>query len=268
MSDLHRSIEIGNIVARHSREEAIAVIRDGHLHSGDIETVLTPEDEFTYRHKIAYGAVKDFSYLERIMLSMYGRSYLDAPELSEFFYHDIETRARNVGQIALFANLHNEHGLPAITIGFLRDTENYPEHIRLSAQSANFNNTLGLSGLTRVKLGAYQRIALDQDGQFDPLHSVLANTLHWNPFIVEHIKLHSDLTTFVERKDMRIGEREIKEWAEAHPGWEQYVEGTLGAVQAGVTNPIIDFAVPENTDGYRNLASFERLLDFERDDEL
>lgn len=268
MRDVNRSVEIGDIVAGHSREEAIAVIQSGRLSAGNPETVLTPEDEFTYRHRLAYGAVKDFSYLERFMLSMYGKPYLDAPELSEFFYKDLEISARNVGQIALFANLHTESGLSSITIGVLGDTEAYPRHVRLGAQSANFNNTLGLSGLTRVRVETYQRIVLDQDGQFDPLHSVLANTLRWNPFIVERIKLHNDLTTFMERKDMRVGERKIKEWAEAHPDWSQYVEGTVSAVQASSTNPIIDFTIPDNTDGYRNLASFERLLDFERDDDI
>lgn len=269
MRDLSRSVEITNIAASQSREDAIAVIQSGCLRPELPETALIPQDEFSYRHNIAYGVVKGFSRLERFMLSMYGRAYLDAPELSEFFYKDIETRAaRSAGQIALFANLYTKKGLSAVTIGFLGDTEVYPEHVRLSAQSANFSNTLGLSGLTRVKLETYQRIVLDKDGQLDLPHSVLVNTPRLNPFIVEHIKLHDDLHTRVERKEMIVGAREIKEWAIAHLGWSQYVKKTLGAVRSGTSNPIVDFHIPGHPDVFNNLASLEHVLNFEEDDDL
>lgn len=268
MNNSEKRLEIGQIERTHSRDDVYAVLASGRLDPNDADTTLTATDEFIYRWSIAYDSTKDFPRLERFMLSMYGKAYLDSPELLEAYYKDVEVRARNVGQIALFANLRSESGLAAVTIGYLGETSEYPAHVRLNAQTANFDNTMGLSGLTRVKLEQYQRVAADQDGQVDILHSVFANTLRWNPFIVEHIALHDDLTTVTTRKDIHVGESEIKQWAEAHPSWQKWVEGTVRAVQVGTTNPIMDFMIPENTEGYHNLASFERLLDFERDDDL
>lgn len=272
MKEIDHRLKISRIEHAHSREEAIAVIESGQLVPDDPSSTLNPKGEFIYRHSLANDHTKDFTRLERFMLSMYGRAYLESPELTEVFYKDVEQRARHIGEIALFANLHNESGLSAVTIGFLGDTSKYPDHVRLNAQSANFNNTLGLSGLTRVQLKAYQRVVKDQNQEVDPLRSVVANTLRLHPFMVEHIKLHDDLRTIVERRDMRVGEKEIKDWAEVHPEWQKYVEGTVRAVQAGAPNPIVDFWVPEVItdvdDIMGNLGSFESLLDFERDDEL
>jgi hypothetical protein len=247
------------MAAAHSREEAVEIIQSGHLE---------PEDEFTYRRYIANGGVKDFTHLERFMLSLYGRDYLDTPELCEFFYKDVEIKARNVGQLALFADTHTESGLSAVTIGILGNTEAYPKHVRLGAQSANFNNTRGLSGLTRVRLNEYQRVVLDQDGRVDLLRSVPTNTLRWNPFIVEHFKLFGDITTFMGRKDMRVGEAEIANWADTHPTWTTFVEDTLEAVRSGSTNPIIGFDIPKSTEEPRGLRAFEKMLDFERSDDM
>ncbi|MEO7904995.1 MAG: hypothetical protein ABIR91_04340 [Candidatus Saccharimonadales bacterium] len=269
---MNHRLTIGRIEHTHSRDEVFNVIESGRLVADDPSTVLSPQDEFIYRHSLVNDSRDDFTRLERFMLSMYGRSYFDSPELIEAFYKDTETRSRQIGEIALFANLCNESGLSAVTIGFLGDTGKYPPHVRLNAQSANFNNTMGLSGLTHVRLETYQRVVKDQEQEVDLLRSVVTNTFRWNPFIVEHIKIHDDLRTVVQRKDMRVGEREIKDWAETHPEWQKYVEGTVRAVQVGAPNPIIDFWVPEGITDLRaamgNLASFERLLDFEHDDDL
>lgn len=267
----HR-LKIGRVEHAHSRDEVFSVIKSGQLAVDDPSTALSPQDEFIYRHSLVNDLRDDLTRWERFMLSMYGRSYFDSPELIEVYYKDIETRSRQIGEIALFANLHDESGLSAVTVGFLGDTGRFPPHVRLNAQSANFNNTMGLSGLTKVRLETYQRIVKDQEQEVDSLRSVVTNTFRWNPFIVEHIKVHDDLRTVVQRKDMRVGESEIKDWAEAHPDWQKYVEGTVRAVQAGTSNPIMDFWVPDGiTDlktGMGNLAALENLVDFEQTDDL
>lgn len=273
-AEIARRLEIGRIHRGHTRDEVYSVLESGYLDPDDSTTALSPLDVFTYRWHIAYGRTDGIQDLERFMLSMYGKDYLDAPELLENYYHDVELRAQSVGQIALFANLHTTSGLSAVTVGFLGNTAAYPPHVRRDAQSANFNNTLGLSGLTRVKLKTYQRIVTDQDGQVDTMRSILANTTRWYPFVVENIKLRNDLRMVVERKHMHVGEIEIKAWAEAHPTWKTWIEGTVLAVQNGVTNPIAEYTIPENyatpesIADMRDLRSFELLQAFERDDDL
>ena len=268
MDEMYQRLKIGDIERKHSRDDIFAVIESGRLVPSDPATTLTPKDEFIYRWRLANDIKKGSNRFEAFMLALYGRAYIESPELLEMYYRDVEVKARQVGEIALFANLHTQSGLSAVTIGFLGDTSRYPEHVRLGAQSANFNNTLGLSGLTRVNLDTYQRVVMDNNGELDIAHSVVSNTTRFQPFIIDNIGLHDDLSVTHERKDIRVGESQIEEWANSHPDWKEYVEGTMSAVQNGNTNPVLDFEVPENTEGYRNLATFERLLDFEREDSL
>jgi len=272
MNDDDHLYEISRIEHTHSRDEVFSVIETGRLTADDPSTTLSPQEEFIYRHSLVNDSRTHLTRQERFMLSMYGRSYFDSPELIEAFYKDVETRSRQIGEIALFANLRDESGLSAVTIGYLGNTSEYPSHVRLNAQSANFHNTLGLSGLTRVRLETYQRVVKDRNQEVDSLRSVVMNTLRWKPYIVERIKVHNDLRTVVERKDMRVGEKEIKDWAETHPEWQKYVEGTVLAVQLRTTNPIMDFRVPEGitdlSDGVGKLAALENLIDSERTNDL
>ncbi len=234
---LEHDLEIGRTLRSSTLEDVRTVIECGRLYPDDPGSELSPRDEFTYRSYLANGNQKDISDLERYLLSMYWRDYLAEPELISFFYDDVVRRAKHVGEIALFANLRSESGKSAVTVAYLGETERYPAHVRLGVQRANFHNTIGLSGLTRVRLGLSQRVALDSDGRVLPGESRPANVTWFNPFIVEHVKLYHDLRTVVERRDFRVGLKEIKEWTVDHPIWEEYVEAMVYALTNDMPNP-------------------------------
>lgn len=267
---IDRNIAIGRTAESHSRDQVYEVLTSGLLDPDDTDTQLSPEDEFTYRMHIARSGGK-FDNLEGFLLTMYGRSYIESPELTEIYYKDIEHRVRSIGEIALFANMSSPTGYKGVTVGYLGDTMAYPASVRRNAQRANFDNNIGLSGLTAVRLEKYQRIVRDSNGEYDPLRSVLSMTMRWHPYLAERIMLHKDLRTHVERKHMYVGKSEIQQWAEANPDWAEDIENTYNAVYAGVTNPKSDFEIPQDYDikithmNISNMRTFELIQETEKE---